>query len=644
VTTQVARNLTAVPLELQRRPQWVVWKIVQRDGKATKLPYQFSGEPAAVDDPRTWGTFDEALRAAAADGFAGIGYVFTADDPYTGVDLDKVRNSESGALTAEAQSIVERLASYTEITQSECGLHVIVEARKPGARCRTRNIEMYDDERFFVMTGAHLAGTPATIEDRQDEINLLYGELFPPPSQSSQEATPPEHVELDDEELLQKMFASKNGDKIKRLWDGDTSNHGDDHSEADAALCAHLAWWTNREATRMDAFFRQCGLFRSKWDSRRGDSTWGAQTIAHAIARTPDGYRVPRRQRAGAYAISASSIEAEEVTFLDARKSIPLRAVTVLYGPVGLGKSQETCRLAAANPGVTLMATAEDALSSVLRPRLEAAGADLNRVYFIKMRRDGEEDGLVLPDDVDQLDALIDQYGANLIIIDPLTAHLSAKINSWSDQSIRTALAPLHRLAEKYTGAVIAVLHTNKQKGDDPMMRIGGSVGIGGAARSALLLARDPGDPEGVKGNRRVLAHTKSNYGQLQESRAMLIQPSQVTGKNGVVIATSKIVDNGPSDLTGQDLLQSSDNTGKERKADTAIAFLAAELSDGKPHAKPDIVREAKLIGISERTLERAMKSLNVQVKFEGLGNKRGTTSYWSLPQRGATAYPEEQF
>lgn len=271
---------------MQLRPQWVVYRLVQRGDKTTKVLCRFSGEEASSTDPGTWGTFDEAQQAAASGRFPGIGYVLNSDDPYTGIDLDKVRNPKTGALTPSAQAIIDRLSSYTEISQSGLGVHIIVKATKPGVRCRIGGVEMYDDERFFVMTGAHLEGTPDTIEDRQGAINALYAELFPPPPPPPEGSTPPQRVNVDDDELLRRMFASKNGAALKQLWDGDTSAHPS-HSEADAALCMHLAFWTDRDAARIDLLFRRSGLFREKWDRV------GVRTIEWAIGLTTKGYKLP---------------------------------------------------------------------------------------------------------------------------------------------------------------------------------------------------------------------------------------------------------------------------------------------------------------------------------------------------------------
>jgi putative DNA primase/helicase len=272
-------NVARIPAELRALDQWVNWRLEERDGKLTKVPYQPNGLRADSTAPTTWSGFAACQQASSS-----IGFVVTEDDPYTGVDLDKVID-ESGVIAPEAMRIVERLNSYTELTPSAAGLRVWVRARKPGPDCKRKLngnsslIEIYDQKRFFTMTGEHLLGTPSTIEDRQTELDALYHELFPPPAADPTWKEPTGHVDVDDQELLRRMFAADNGQKIERLWRGDTSAHPSP-SEADAALAAHLAFWTDRDAGRMDALFRRSGLYREKWDSRRGEGTYGSQTIA----------------------------------------------------------------------------------------------------------------------------------------------------------------------------------------------------------------------------------------------------------------------------------------------------------------------------------------------------------------------------
>jgi hypothetical protein len=226
-----------------------------------------------------------------------------------------------------------------------------------------------------------------------------------------------------------------------------------------------------------------------------------------------------------ALAIPASHIHREQVEWLEPGR-IPLRMVTVLAGIGGLGKSQLACLYAAANPDVTLIATAEDSPSTTVRPRLEAVRADLDRVRFVSIKTsEGIEDGIAIPDDMEELEQLVAETHARLVVVDPLVAHLPMHIDSHKDQSVRRALAPLYRLAEAHNCAVLALLHLNKATGLAPLMRLGGSGAFGNAARSVLLLDRDPDDPDGEEGNQRVLAHIKCNVAPLAPSLVYGVRP-----------------------------------------------------------------------------------------------------------------------
>lgn len=169
------RNLyEGVPQELREMHQWVCWRLEERDGKTTKVPYvaQQRRRKASSTDPKTWRTFEEAVEASAHH--SGIGFVFAESDGLVGVDLDHVRDPETGELTQEASDVIRELDSYTEVSQSGTGVHVIAHGTLTGGGHRQGAIEIYDRARFFVMTGDHVEGTPETVEDRSDKVVALW--------------------------------------------------------------------------------------------------------------------------------------------------------------------------------------------------------------------------------------------------------------------------------------------------------------------------------------------------------------------------------------------------------------------------------------------------------------------------------------
>ena len=187
-----------IPQSLRERRQWVCWKYVMRDGKWTKVPIcPAQLRAASTTDPATWGTFEEALVACRRSAkLIGIGFVFTPDDPYCGIDLDGC--VVDGEIVPEARKIIEELASYAEISPSRTGVKAFVMAKKPeGSGCKSRkvegfkHIEIYDQGRFFTVTGLHVTETPLMVNDCQEQVTALCARLWPNPSRTTQAPTAP---------------------------------------------------------------------------------------------------------------------------------------------------------------------------------------------------------------------------------------------------------------------------------------------------------------------------------------------------------------------------------------------------------------------------------------------------------------------
>ncbi len=172
-----------VPVSLRETPQWVAWRYITRDGKQTKAPVSpHDGSLADSTSIKTWGTFEQAIRACRDDStLAGIGFVFSADDPYCGVDLDNSIDAD-GNVKPWATDLLVKLNSYAEVSPSRRGLKVFIRASKPSKRCRKAyhdgGIEIYDRDRFFPVTGEQLKDYPSDINQRQEELNLVYATVF----------------------------------------------------------------------------------------------------------------------------------------------------------------------------------------------------------------------------------------------------------------------------------------------------------------------------------------------------------------------------------------------------------------------------------------------------------------------------------
>lgn len=291
-------SVTRAPAELRARPQWVAWRREPRDGRPTKVPYNAkTGALASTIDPATWTTFDEAVAFCTSHpDMTGVGYVLGANDPYVGVDLDHCLDGFSEELEPWARAIVDALDSYTEITPSGEGLRIFVRGSLPPSGRKRGNVEMYAQARFLTITGQHLAGCPTAIEDRGEALLRVHADVFgkaePTPTNGTTHVVAREPLLLADAELLRTARAASNGAAFWSLWNGDWSGYGS-RSEADLALCSHLAFYAQGDAARVDGLFRQSGLMRAKWDQRRGDATYGARTIEKALSGLHETYSGP---------------------------------------------------------------------------------------------------------------------------------------------------------------------------------------------------------------------------------------------------------------------------------------------------------------------------------------------------------------
>lgn len=290
--------------ELLELEHWIVWRYEERDGKRTKVPYcPQTGERADSTDPSTWRAFAYAAEAVRQGLYEGIGFVFSKDAGFVGIDIDGAFD-EDGLPKENTLRVLQAVQTYAEYSPSGNGLHLILRAAMPGTGRRNSalDVEAYDQARFFTMTFKPY-GKPRAIADGGAAWEALHDMLFPtgPKPEQSTPRGPSQCVDISDTALLEKMAASASGPRIMRLMAGDTSDYGGDDSSADMALCSHLAWWTDGDAGRMDRIFRSSGLFRDKWDSKRGPETYGSLTIARAIAGLPPegGYRPwPTREEA----------------------------------------------------------------------------------------------------------------------------------------------------------------------------------------------------------------------------------------------------------------------------------------------------------------------------------------------------------
>lgn len=276
-----------IPQELKTQPRWVCCT-------ADKLPIDpKTGAASDSTDPGKWADYATAAAAVHPLGCRGLGFVLGGG--IAGIDIDHCINLETGEVDPRALAIVDAMQSYTEVSPSGTGLHILFFGRKPGKACRRAlgggvGLEMYDGGRYFTITGRSWHDPPLPLAERSDqaaEIYRKYLERAKPAASTAAQAPPVQPRPaggVSDAEILEKARQAKGGEKLAALLAGDWQPYAASHSEADLALCNLLAFWLGADKARMDAAFRASGLYRKKWDERRGADTYGSITLDRAIA------------------------------------------------------------------------------------------------------------------------------------------------------------------------------------------------------------------------------------------------------------------------------------------------------------------------------------------------------------------------
>jgi hypothetical protein len=312
-------NPDCIPAELQERPQWVGWSVTtivtgkgrNRTERLTKTPIDVKRGSARADvtDPADHNPFDAVLANSQRFKFYGIGFVVTTNDPYVGIDLDKCRDPETGVIEPWALAIVEAFATYTELSPSGTGVHIIGRGSIPGDRNRTGQIEMYDRGRFFTFTGQPLEGYEQ-ITDCQDALDTFYAETFPTKPTTPRLATSTV-LSLDDREIID--AAQRINPKFTGLFDaGETSGYPS-HSEARSALVYLLAGYS-KDPAQLERLFQASALYREdKWPRE------GQKLINDALRDVTWQYESPRARapQTAPSAVSAASQPTNQATDSD---------------------------------------------------------------------------------------------------------------------------------------------------------------------------------------------------------------------------------------------------------------------------------------------------------------------------------------
>lgn len=289
-----------IPQELRNLKQWGLFQLkwVKERNKNTKIPINpYNGKAGKSNDSSTWSDFDTALKALnkieRADGLA---FYFT--NGYVGLDIDHI--PDDLADWHQGDSSVSNLINkfrlmtnetYMEISQSGTGIHCIFKGKIPGKRRRKGNYEMYQQGRFFALTGNSI-GIPKIAALSKEKMQALYNFLFGADKSVPNEIEEPEITALDLSipDIIKYAEESKIGTRFTMFMKGGWEQFYNSHSEADMAFANDLAFWTGRDFHKMDTIFRNSSLMRDKYDEKHGATTYGTSLLNKAISETTNIY------------------------------------------------------------------------------------------------------------------------------------------------------------------------------------------------------------------------------------------------------------------------------------------------------------------------------------------------------------------
>lgn len=333
---------------------------------------------------------------------------------------------------------------------------------------------------------------------------------------------------------------------------------------------------------------------------------------------------------------TASSLNMKPIDWLWPGR-IPMQCVSLIEGDPGTSKSTLTNTIAAhvstgrdwpdgepCPQGAAIIANAEDPEEQVILPRLVAAEANLTQISVIVPSSDQDRTLFTIPDHVELLEKAILEMNVKVVIFDPLEAFLSTKVNNYSNHHIRAALRSLEALAKKVNCAILIVRHLNKDVGKSPTYRGGGSIGVIGAARAAILVTKDPAN----KSRCLMLPH-KANWSSVKDGVAYRTSDTILMTEDGAEIHTSRIVWDGEASISATEALATQVDMKESTTLEEAAQMIRDLLKEGAIESVK-VFAEGRKQGYSKKTIYDAAKMVDVIKRPEGHG--RNQVWIWELP------------
>ena len=522
----------SISQELKTLPIWCVWRYEYnpKKEKPDKVPYNpLTGGRAQSNNSGSFTDFKIALAVAAK--YDGLGAGVFGDVAF--IDIDDC--VENGKVNGFAQCIINIMDSPAEISPSGKGVRIM---------CKASGFD-YDKSRYYInnrklglevyvggRTNKFVTITGNTINDmefgeRSEQLQAVLDSYMRRPEPQTMPITEARSY-LTDEQIIEKAISAKNGEKFRRLWEGDITDYPSP-SEADMALAGFLAFWCGRNYGQMERMFCQSALGqRDKWvqreDYRRG-------TLCTAISNCKEIYAPDYGKTAAAADFTSEDVHTAQYNLIKPAAEVSSRdvpwqiegflisgALTSIQGLPDSGKSFLTCALAVAkanggefpkadgtmmklSPGRVLFANFDDALEFGIKPRLEKLGLTAEgaeRIFFL----DPEAAAGITFDDK-RLAVVFAQCKPDLAIFDTLQHFIGGKVDLHRANETNTAMAQIKLLAEKFNTAVVIVQHISKNaaggNGGASVLWGLGSTAINGLFRSVWTVGKVKGDDETLR-------------------------------------------------------------------------------------------------------------------------------------------------
>ena len=587
-----------VPKELIEYDQWVCWRGEKKDnGKLDKIPINpHTGGNAKTNDPSTWGSWVNAIGeyfSPRTKGIDGVGFVFAENGLFAGVDLDNC--IRDGKIEAWAKKILEDFNSYSEVSPSEEGIKIFVKGSLPNGAIKTKQIEIYNKGRFFTVTGNQYKSF-STLRENQEALNRLVKKLRPP----EETKVPPQgESSFDDNSLVDKILESQSGEKILRLLNGNFDEYPS-QSEADQALCNHLAFWTGNNTAQIDRIFRTSGLMREKWDKKHfGDGrTYGQATIQKAIASTSETYSGASerhdnsdKQRKGPKGLGLDQLQNQydsEVSWVW-RQHFPFGLPVIVNGREGQGKTTICLRAAREileqHPtGMVVWLATEGAVQDTVAKMVEQ-GLTSDRFRVAQKSNESFKWDFYLQGDRNQLEILLDELKPILcVFIDSIRGMSRLDDNDPKNGDLIHKINAI--VCDRHRGGLVYIDHHGKGKKSDLLDKAVGTTAKTSSVRGVLSVLP-------VSKFKRVIKPAKANI-------------SSMGGELEVLKVGTDI-------LIQEPIIQSD-----ETMADRAEEFLINLFSQGGNMKATDVFSQGEKEGISSHMMKKAKVVLGIQAEKKG--------------------------